>query len=783
MDTVGEGDVLMLSVSIFKIVGEGNRHYEDKFIYIFRLINVCTFMWNLIIVLGSVTTANGFVYVKIMESAISCSHGILKYICLIYYKSDIEILLDNLRYFWKTSDVEGVNRKADVIYKYFAIGQKVYLVAAISVMLFYFIRPCFEENQGFIFETWPILNSTIAETFTLFSQYYFLLVCAPVVYAYDVFYLAFALRVIIQLKLLKHTFERVTREDGVKKLYECIKQHQLLLRVFDRMRKVYFWMLLLHYVVTLITGCTHLYIVLIAEAGPFEMVASSIYLWGMFVEFGGYTIPVEEIVFQLKDLSRAVYMSSWYNRCTTERRYLLIVMMKSQRQRYLSAAGLIDMNVNTFGSGILKYICFIYYKSDIEILLDDLRLFWRTNGDEELNRKANLVYKYLSIGQRVYMAAAIVFMLIYIIRPCFDENERFIFASWPILNSTVAETFVLFCQYYILLIFASIVYAYDTFYLAYAFRVIIQLKLLKYTFERVAHDDDAEKLYKCIKQHQLLLCVFDRMRKVYFWMLLLYYGIVLVTSCSELYVALIAQPGPVEVIASVIYLMAMLVEFGGYTILVEEIVFQLKDLSRAVYMSNWYDRRVDVRQDLLIVMMKSQRQKYLSAAGMIEMNVDTLASLKLLKYTFEHVDRDDAVNELHKCIRQHQFLLRVFDRMRKVYFWIMLLHYAITLVTGCTHLYIVLVAEVEPSEMVASVIYLWAVFIEFGGYTIPVEEIVFQLKDLSRATYMSTWYDWSVTERQDLLIIMMKSQRQKYVSAAGLMDMNVDTFGSIHVSH
>lgn len=56
---------------------------------------------------------------------------------------------------------------------------------------------------------------------------------------------------------------------------------------------------------------------------------------------------------------------------------------------------------------------------------------------------------------------------------------------------------------------------------------------------------------------------------------------------------------------------------------------------------------------------------------------------------------------------------------------------------------------------------------------------VFQLTDLSRAIYSSCWYEQNVKIKKILLFIMMKAQRQKYLSAAGIIDINVDAFGSV----
>ncbi|KAK9758864.1 7tm Odorant receptor [Popillia japonica] len=429
------------------------------------------------------------------------------------------------------------------------------------------------------------------EAFVLFSQYYFFLIYVPVVYAFDNFYIAYSIHVILQLRLLKYSFEQIKHEDESGLIHQCVRQHKLLL---GRMRSVYFWMLLFHYAVTLITGCSHLYIILLAQPGLFEMIASTIYLAALIVEFGVYTISVEEIVYQLTDISRSIYMSTWYERNLSDKRDLLMIMMKTQRQKYLSAAGMIDMNVDTFGSALLKYVCFIYYKSDIEKMLDDLQEFWKITEVPEIDKVTKIVYKYLFLGQKMYMLAGFTVLCIYDLRPLLEKQTRFMFECWPLLNnSIIVESIVLFSQYYFFLISLSVVYAFDNFYIAYSIHLIMQLKLLRYTFENIRDEDESERIHQCIRQHKLLL----------------------------------AQPGLFEMTASTIYFAAIIGEFAYYTISVEEIVYQLTDISRSIYMSRWYERNLSDKRDLLIIMMKTQRQKYLSAAGIIDMSVDTFGSV------------------------------------------------------------------------------------------------------------------------------------------------------------
>ncbi|KAK9687973.1 7tm Odorant receptor [Popillia japonica] len=71
-------------------------------------------------------------------------------------------------------------------------------------------------------------------------------------------------------------------------------------------------------------------------------------------DFSIYVFPVEEINFQFSDISSAIYKSLWYERSSEDRKLLLFVMIKAQSQEYVSAGGIIEININTFASIIRK---------------------------------------------------------------------------------------------------------------------------------------------------------------------------------------------------------------------------------------------------------------------------------------------------------------------------------------------------------------------------------------------------------------------------------------------
>lgn len=54
-----------------------------------------------------------------------------------------------------------------------------------------------------------------------------------------------------------------------------------------------------------------------------------------------------------------------------------------------------------------------------------------------------------------------------------------------------------------------------------------------------------------------------------------------------------------------------------------------------------------------------------------------------------------------------------------------------------------------------------------------------QLQYISTSIYMSPWFETSIVRKKMLLLMMMRAQRQSYLSIGGMMDMNVETYGSV----
>ncbi|KAK9704524.1 7tm Odorant receptor [Popillia japonica] len=74
---------------------------------------------------------------------------------------------------------------------------------------------------------------------------------------------------------------------------------------------------------------------------------------------------------------------------------------------------------------------------------------------------------------------------------------------------------------------------------------------------------------------------------------------------------------------------------------------------------------------------------------------------------------------------------------------------------------------------------LTLVLLQFACYTIPAEQLAFEFNDLSSVLYTTKWYTNTIQFQKLLLFMMAKSQTIPYFTGAGIMNINVDTFGSV----
>nr|QBB73002.1 odorant receptor [Protaetia brevitarsis] len=199
------------------------------------------------------------------------------------------------------------------------------------------------------------------DVLVLVCQYYCVALIAFIVLGYDFLYLSLCIELVVQVKLLKSKLKEVfteTSDDTAFNVGKCVSQHNFLLLMHDKMQKMNSNVLLFHYFISLVTLCFDIYQSSVEDAELSYEIARFVSVAGIIGQFAFYCIPAELLSSEFMDIARALYSSKWYENKPNVQKLMIPIMVKCQRPHYFSASGLLDINMDAFGSVIRKAFSF-----------------------------------------------------------------------------------------------------------------------------------------------------------------------------------------------------------------------------------------------------------------------------------------------------------------------------------------------------------------------------------------------------------------------------------------
>ncbi|GJQ87663.1 hypothetical protein Trydic_g17482 [Trypoxylus dichotomus] len=595
MEALLKDDILHVGLNLMIFIGELLERTSKKLI-LFRVFNCAIMVFLLVFAFANFTQAEIGLYVRNVQTMF------FKYTLYIRYKVELRKIFVSIARFWNYLDFdEKVVRATTRTYNIVNAIQISAVITSLVAVLMYFLKPAFNQNDVFIIDAWVFVDSSIVDVTVLACQYYFFTIITAIVIGYDAIYLSLCAHIVLQVRLLKHKLKRLSEcdsENAQSEIRYCIVHHQFLTKKSD-----------VSYTIVMIVSLTFIY-----------------------AQFGYYVIPADIVASEFAELSNSIYMSNWYDNGVDVQKLLLLMMAKSQHQEYFDGGGMIVINIYTYGSvTIIKYILFIYYKENILELLEERLKFWQPESFDNVTYKSvDKLFHFTKGVQKMIIVSIIFTVELYYLKPLFDSTNRYLFDTWAIYDSIILETIILASQYYFLCLVAPIVFGYDAIYFSFCLHLLVQLRLLKHRMRIMKVNEDITSLYECIRHHQLVSSIFERMRQIYGWMLLFHYLVTLISACSQLYGIMLGELNSSEILAACIYIFDMFAEFAYYTFPVEEVVFEFTDLANAIYMSLWVERGQAFKRTLLVVMAKTQNQRYLSGAGMITINANAFGSVGLI---------------------------------------------------------------------------------------------------------------------------------------------------------
>ncbi|GJQ87676.1 hypothetical protein Trydic_g17494 [Trypoxylus dichotomus] len=329
-----------VGVFLMQFLGE-DVHSTSKKLVLYRIMNCIVMTFVLIFTTANFLRVQGEMYIDTLESWISLNHIFLKYVLFVYYKSDIGSIMEmRLKKYWSyTHFNRNITGTVEKTFNLVKSVENFLLVLTVFLMYMIFLQPILFKDAVFLVKTWVFVDSRPLEAVVLACQYYIYIVVIPIVVGYDIWYLTLCVDLIVQVRLIKYSLRYIeddSPETGVKQIGAIVRHHLVLLSDTS------FVNCLLKIPTLLFIFGEFAYYAVLAEQVSFEV---SAILFAISIQ-NQFSATLEKF----SDLSSAIYMSRWYGKNIEIQKLLLFIMVKSQRVKYFTGAGLMDINIDAFGS-------------------------------------------------------------------------------------------------------------------------------------------------------------------------------------------------------------------------------------------------------------------------------------------------------------------------------------------------------------------------------------------------------------------------------------------------
>ncbi|XP_014483810.1 PREDICTED: odorant receptor 4-like [Dinoponera quadriceps] len=198
-------------------------------------------------------------------------------------------------------------------------------------------------------------------------------------------------------------------------------------------------------------------------------------------------------------------------------------------------------------------------------------------------------------------------------------------------------------------------------------------------------------------------------------------------------------------------------------------------------------------KNILLVIMRSQKQLKLSAGGMGDLSLEAFASvfhasgqIDIICDVFKTITEkfpsyghsEDTIGML---IERHNKVILFSKNLDKLLSFMALMQmFWNTLVICCVGILLIIDFHNEPGVGLVKAIFCYlSITIEIFIFCFAGEYLSLKSKSLADAAYESLWYNMSPKYCKNILFVIMRSQKQLNLTAGGMTNLSFETFVGI----
>ncbi|XP_022115806.2 odorant receptor 4-like [Pieris rapae] len=369
-------DSLKLSNTILKLLG---FTLNKPATVTYAVVQKCLFITTIVIITIHVLSELACLYVTSIttpqvDQVVPLLHivgygtlGILKFTVLCSKRKVFAQLLSDLATIWpvpplvkEAQSLKNSNlRTLRLMHSwYFALnesGTLFYIITPIGLYIYYHIR-----GQAYaiktVWKSWYPFNIYQQEwihiliyIFEIFSGQS----CVWAMIGSDLLFTGMVNHIILLLKILQQRLRNLGRtesssEDDGKKLIECIKLHQRLIKYCKDLENAFSLVNLINICLSSVNICCVLFVIVLIE--PRLGLSNKLFFGASLIQIGLICWYGEDLIQENANIAEAAYNSNWYNLNPSSRRRLAFLIQRAQKPIAFTAMGFTNISLVTYSA-------------------------------------------------------------------------------------------------------------------------------------------------------------------------------------------------------------------------------------------------------------------------------------------------------------------------------------------------------------------------------------------------------------------------------------------------
>ncbi|KAK9695287.1 7tm Odorant receptor [Popillia japonica] len=435
-----------------------------------------------------------------------------------------------------------------------------------------------------------------------------------------------------------------------KMVLKCLDHQRMLLRISVQLEEVFRFAILFQFVNSTAALCSSTVVLQVDSSQFMEMLTfATAHMFQLFY----YCFVGNELTVQSGNMAAAIYDCNWQLSEDLEfKKGLILMLQRSQRAQTMTAAGIIDLNFESYISGLVRlYIMLTKKKILNEILVKIWKKFWPAdtldpNQEKLLKRRAQIAVLLTSF----FLLCSCVSNSQIVGLPYLRSHDMLLKSAFPfdwneLYVYEILYTYQYFLDWYILFI----INAFDFFFISLVATCYLQLVIMQEVLKKVLSaesrrhkakifggigEEIGEKrmLFYCIEQHKLLINICTELENSFNIAIMIQF---FVSTCGICASVLMLKVDYSQFVKMLTFAAGHATQLFYYCYVGHELILESGYLSVAIYECDWhlsYDK--NFRQALLLMMQRGQKVQCLTAAGVTELNFASFLKIMRLSFSF-----------------------------------------------------------------------------------------------------------------------------------------------------